>query len=178
MDYLQLAGQQAIQRSANAEAITYLTTALELLQTLDTSERARQELMLQVTLGPALMATKGYAAPEVREVYTRARELAEESGEARQLFPVLWGVWQFHVNSGEHRTAYELAERLLALAGPLQDSALLVEAYYTLGITALCHGKHGVVLSHAEQGTATPKLKPTRVSRRLSRSRAASRQNH
>ena len=42
----QLAGQQAVRHSANAEAINHLTTALELLKTLpDTPERTRQELM-------------------------------------------------------------------------------------------------------------------------------------
>ena len=45
VEYLHLAGQQAVQRSANVEAITHLTTALELLNTLpDTRERAQQEL--------------------------------------------------------------------------------------------------------------------------------------
>ncbi len=54
VDYLQLAGQQAVQRSANAEAITHLTSALELFKALpDTLERAQQELTLQVALGPA-----------------------------------------------------------------------------------------------------------------------------
>ncbi len=61
MEYLGLAGQQAVQRSAYAEAISHLTTALELLKTLpDTPERARQELTLQIALGVLLQATKGY----------------------------------------------------------------------------------------------------------------------
>ena len=88
VEYLQLAGQQAVQRSANAEAITHLTTALELLKTLpDTPERVQQELALQTTLGPALVATKGIGAPEVEEVYTRARELCQQIGDTPQLFP-------------------------------------------------------------------------------------------
>ena len=50
--YLQLAGQQAVQRSANVEAISHFTTALDLLQALpDTPERRQQELTLQVALG-------------------------------------------------------------------------------------------------------------------------------
>ena len=94
VEYLQLAGQQAVQRSANAEAITHLTTALELLKTLpDTPERAQQELTLQLTLGAPLMATKGFAAPEVEAAYTRARELCQQVGETPQLFPVLFGLW-------------------------------------------------------------------------------------
>src|SRR5205814_903867 len=46
--YLQRAGQQAVQRSANGEAVAHLTTALTLLQALpDTPERTRRELALQ-----------------------------------------------------------------------------------------------------------------------------------
>ena len=53
-----------------------------MLQTLpETTERIQQELLLQTTLGPALMNTKGFAAPEVntpmpgrgRSVRARAR---------------------------------------------------------------------------------------------------------
>ncbi len=81
--YWQKAGQRAIERSANAEAISHLAKALELLKTLpDTSERVRQELSLQITLGPALVILKGMAAPEVEKVYTRARELCQQVGEA------------------------------------------------------------------------------------------------
>ena len=101
VEYLQLAGQQAVQRSANAEAISHLTTALELLKTLpDTPERTQQELTLQIALGAPLMATKGYAAPEVEHAYTRARELCQQVGETPQLFPVLWGLWVFYLRAG------------------------------------------------------------------------------
>ena len=48
-----------------------------------------------------LMATKGYAAPEVEKAYTRARELCQQVGETPQLFPVLWGLWVFYDNAGE-----------------------------------------------------------------------------
>ena len=52
IEYLQLAGQQAVQRSANAEAISHLTAALELLLTRpETPERAAQELTLRLALG-------------------------------------------------------------------------------------------------------------------------------
>src|SRR5262249_42388679 len=74
--YWQKAGWRAIQRSANTEGISHLTRGLELLKTLpDTPEHTQQELALQTTLGPVLIATKGYAAPEVEKTYTRAREL-------------------------------------------------------------------------------------------------------
>ena len=104
--YWQQAGQRAIQRSANAEAISHLTKGLELLKTLpDTPGRAQQELTLQITLGAPLQATKGYGAPEVEKVYTRARELCQQVGETPQLFPVLWGLWLFYLARGELQTA-------------------------------------------------------------------------
>ena len=45
--------------------------------------------------GPALIATKGYAAPEVEQTYARARELCQQVGETPQLFPVLQGCGRF-----------------------------------------------------------------------------------
>ena len=80
----------------------HLTKGLELLKTLpDTPERTQQELTLQLALGAPLMATKGYAAPEVEKAYTRARELCQQVGETPQLFPVLRGLWVFYLVRAE-----------------------------------------------------------------------------
>src|SRR5215831_3572006 len=94
--YLQHAGENAVRRSANQEAITLLTKGLELLKVLpNTPERTQQELMLQIALGSPLMFTKGPAAAEVERVYARARELCQQVGETPQLFPVLRGLCGF-----------------------------------------------------------------------------------
>ena len=109
VEYLHLAGQQAVQRSADAEAISHLTTALELLKTLpETPERAQQELTLHISLGMPLQATRSFASPEVRATYTRARELCQQVGETRQLFSVLFGLRTIHHVGGEFHTAREL----------------------------------------------------------------------
>src|SRR5262249_43540673 len=87
------AGRRAIERSAHVEGINHLTKGLEMLKALpDTPERTRQELDMQAALGPALMATKGYGAPEVERAYARARELCGQVGETPRLLPVLWGL--------------------------------------------------------------------------------------
>ena len=86
LEYLQRAGRQAMQQSAVVEAIDHMTTALELLKFLpDTPERVQQELGLQTALGAALMATKGYAAPEVERSYTRARAIPASRGDSSAL---------------------------------------------------------------------------------------------
>jgi predicted ATPase/class 3 adenylate cyclase len=152
VEYLQLAGQQAVQRSAYVDAITHLTTALELLTTLpDTRARAHQELLLHVTLGMPLQAARGVSSPEVQATYTRARELCQQVGETRQLVPVLFGLRTYHHLRGELLTARELGEQLLGLAQQEQDPALLVEAYRALGSTLFHLGEFGAAQAHLEQ---------------------------
>src|SRR5712692_8432865 len=109
VEYLGRTGQQAMQRSAYAEAISSLSAAIDLLQRLpDTSERIQRELLLQLALGPALFAVKGWGAPEAERAYTRARELCERGGDPPELFSALWGLWLVHLMRGELRTALEL----------------------------------------------------------------------
>jgi predicted ATPase len=73
------AGQQAAARSAMREAVTQLQKGLDLLAELpEGSLRLQQELDLRIALGPALIATKGYSAPDVGETIARARLLAEQ----------------------------------------------------------------------------------------------------
>jgi predicted ATPase len=155
VDYLQLAGQQTVQRSANKEAVNHLTTALELLKALpDTPKRTQQELALQLALGAPLIATKGWAASEIETSYTRARELCQQVGETSQLFSVLSVLSAFYLVRAELQTARELGEQLLSLAQSVQDSALLVEAHHVMGITLLSLGNFALGREHSEQGSA------------------------
>ena len=96
------------ERSAYVEAIGHLTAGLAVLEALpDTPERPQQALALHRALGPPLGATKGYAAPEVEQVYARARVLCQHMGETPQLFPVLRGLGLFYVGRADYRTAEE-----------------------------------------------------------------------
>lgn len=153
--YWQRAGQRTLERSANVEAIGHLAKGLELLQLLpDSPERAQQELPFHITLGSALAVTRGYAAPEVAQAYTRARELCQQLGETPQLFPVLWGLWDFYLVRAELQAARELAEQLLSLAQRIQDPILLLEAHDALGQTLCCLGEFASARVHLEQGIA------------------------
>jgi predicted ATPase len=152
VEYLQLAGQQAVRRSAHAEAISHFTTALELLRSLpDVLERIQQELTLQIALAAPLRAIKGYAAPEVGQAYTRARELCRQVGETPQLFPALLGLRVSYQLRGELLTARELGEQLLGLAQSAQDPALLIEAHRALGAPLFWLGEVASAQAHMEQ---------------------------
>jgi class 3 adenylate cyclase/predicted ATPase len=151
--YWQQAGQRAMQRSANVEAIAHLRQGIDLLTTLpETPARVQAELTFQTTLGPALMATRGYAAPEVAATYNRARELCQQAEETPELFPVLWGMWALYLGRAEHETAREFGEQCLSLARRLDDPALLLQAHHALGVSEFYLGQLSQAHAHLEQG--------------------------
>ena len=155
LPYWQHAGAPAIQRSAHLEAIAHVQRGLALLTTLpDTPQRCQHEFAFLTTLGPALMATKGYAASEVVQAYTRARALCQQIGETPEQVPVLWNLWFFYMARGDHQTALEHGEQCLQLAQRVQDGALLLEAHYALGCSWFLLGNPVLAGTHMAQTIA------------------------
>ncbi len=151
--YWHRAGQRAIERSANLESISHLTKGMELLKALpDTPERIQQELALRITLSVPLTVTKGYAAPEVEEVFTRAKELCHKAGETTRKIPVLRGLAQFYRVKGELQTGRELADELLTLAKSLENPSYLLEGHLALGEISFWLGDLSMALDQIKQG--------------------------
>lgn len=139
--YLHLAGQRALERSAPAQAVSHMSSSLDLLMTLpETPERDVQELVLQTALSGLLLGTKGDAAPEVVAACSRAVELCHRMGATPQLFPAQFVLTLFYMNRGQHRTAQELAKQLLHLAQVAKDPAYLLAAHTLVGVTSFLAG--------------------------------------
>jgi predicted ATPase len=150
-----IAGQRAHERSAHVEAIGHLRQGLELLTTLpDTLAHRQQELDMQISLGAALTATKGLAAPDVEAAYQRARELCQQVGETPQLFLVLGGLVRFYIGRGESQTARELGEQMLSLAQRVHDPAGLAHAQIMLGNALFSLQESDAARPHLERGVA------------------------
>jgi DNA-binding winged helix-turn-helix (wHTH) protein/tetratricopeptide (TPR) repeat protein len=153
--YLQQAAVNAMHRSAYREAIALSRRGLELVATLpDTDERARQELRLQLTLGVPLIATEGYAAPDVGSVYRKARELCDRLETAREVSQVLWGLWTFHTLKAELSTALEIAREFQRLAERVDHPELAMRGHWALEITFTHRGDFGTALQHYEKALA------------------------
>jgi tetratricopeptide (TPR) repeat protein len=153
--YWYKAGQRASERSAHVEAISHLTTGMELLKTLpETRERLHREVDMSIALGASLFATKGYAAPEVEQTYTYTRQLCAHLEDPQRLFPVLRGVWNYYNGRAELQTAHALGEQLLTLAQQAQDAAMLVAAHRTLGTTLFHLGAVTTAHAHFTQAIA------------------------
>ena len=153
--YLHRAAEKATQRYASQEVVALLTRALTLLNQLpETSERTQHELAIQMTLGPAFIATKGQAAVEVAQTYARARMLCQQVPDSPQLPQTLAGLVFFHIGQGDYQTAQEIGRHLLSLAHRLDDPIALLNAHSTLGIIALYLGDLEASCVHLAQGIA------------------------
>ena len=177
VDYWHRAAHHALEHSANVEGVRHIMQGLSALETLSTNINIqeqqeaveRRELELQTTLGTALIATKGYASPEVEIAYTRARELLEtlEKREEAALadgsnvsldrikdlrFPVLFGLWLSHLVGGRLRSARELGEACYAIAKQAENQAFEVEAHRALGATLYYMSEFKNALAHLEAG--------------------------
>jgi len=151
VEYLGRAGQQAMQRSAHADAVSGLNAAIDLLRTLpESTDRGRRELPLQLALGSVLGATRGWSAPEVERAYLRARELCELLENPSESFWVLSGLHAVYFVRGEMRPAHDLAEELLRRAQSADESALLMFAHHHLGFTCFQMGKLALARQHLE----------------------------
>jgi predicted ATPase len=153
--YWHHAGQRASERSAHVETISHLTKGLEFLKTLpEAPQRLQREVDMLIGLGASLIAAKGYAAAEVGETYTRARQLCQSLDDPHQLFPVLRGLWNYSFVRAELQAAHALGEQLLTLAQQVRDVSMLCAAHRALGSTLFYLGAVAPAHTHVAQGIA------------------------
>ena len=153
VSHLQRAGEKAVQRSANVEAIAQLSKGLELIGTLpNAEEHLDEELALQLAIGGPLIAIKSYAAPEVERTYSRAWALCDQLGRSAELFPVLWGLWHHYLVRGQLERDHDLAKRIIVLAE--EDGAPLRRALArrALGTTLFYLGRFTDAIGELSEG--------------------------
>ena len=162
--YWLTAGQHAIERSANAEAIAHLTSGLEILKDLpDLSDRAGLELGFQIGLGDAYRATKGTAALETESAFVRARELSEALGDGDQLIRALYGQYLSNYNRGRLDVAHEVAGELLRLADRQNDPAAMVIGDHAAGRESFSRGVFAAARAHLERAVVEENLERYRA---------------
>jgi hypothetical protein len=110
---------------------------------------------IQAGLGPALMATRGWQAPEVRSACRRALELGKDRGEDDdRVALMMWGIWANAFVAGDHSQAMETARAVEELAGRADEPLRRELAHHALGFTLYFHGDLAGAAAQAEAGTA------------------------
>ena len=112
------------------EAVLLAKRGLEMVKLLPESPaRLQLELGLLMYLGLCQRTLQGWAAPQVEGIYSRAREICHQLGDAPELFPALWGLTLFHAIRGDVALFSQLAESLLEQATAAGRNEFLIGAH-------------------------------------------------
>lgn len=149
------AGARAVSRSAHLEAISHLRHGLEGLDAVPSpQERTLLELELQLMLGQALIAARGYTAEETRLAFSRAEQLAGQIGDAQQRYSALYGIFVNHLIGGAIDIAAETVGRTHQLARHGGDDAYLCLAYRLRGSLSFFRGNVAQARDDLQQAVA------------------------
>jgi class 3 adenylate cyclase/tetratricopeptide (TPR) repeat protein len=153
LEFLHRAGEQAIRRASYSEAELYLAAALEVVGAMpDSPQRDARELRLRSSLAQALGSTKGWGVPEVLEMNSCARALAEKTGNLSELVQQLWVAASYAWARGDYFGAAALADQTLATA-KLEGSPISLGIGHQISLfTRLFLGDFLVAEEHFERG--------------------------
>ncbi|HXA26327.1 MAG TPA: AAA family ATPase [Acetobacteraceae bacterium] len=149
------AGYKAASRAAYVEAADHFRRALDLLSLLPSDMQRHQiELDLRCQLGLSLLASRGYAFPEVQISYDRARQLCQILGNPTELFGVLRGLWSYYYVRDDLATAHTLSEECVRLGAVANSPMYLIEGYTLQGYTLVARGQFAAGKASLEQALA------------------------
>jgi len=152
VDYWQRAGDMAVQRSANIEAISHFETGISHLLTLaDSPKRARQEFAMQVALGSAYVMIRGVVAPEVERAFARARDLAPHVDDPKDRFNALWGHYYVFEIRADWAGALDNIPELTRLARHENDSGMMLQAHHAAWTASAMSGRLADTCRHVEE---------------------------
>jgi class 3 adenylate cyclase/tetratricopeptide (TPR) repeat protein len=158
------AGDQALRRSAFQEAIAHLGKAIEMADKGAgvTGRRAAGDpvaptqhlTQLHVAYGNALIAARGYSAPETAEAFARARESGSSDKDAPARLAADYGLWAGSFVRGDLPLMRAQAAAFLADVEATPESAEAGVAYRAAGMTCWFVGQYREARDHFEKALA------------------------
>jgi tetratricopeptide (TPR) repeat protein len=141
VDYAQRAAELGLQRSTYAEAIAHASHAVAWAAALPGAEAVEAELIANGALIQALMATRGWAHPEVKAAADRSASLLPQlEHTSKHRVPTLWSLFTYHHVASNRQMARAQAEELVAIAERSGDPGLHAVAATVLGLALLIDG--------------------------------------
>jgi class 3 adenylate cyclase/predicted ATPase len=157
------AGDQALLRSAFQEAIAHLGKAIDMADM--TAVKGRRAVgapvaptqhltQLHVAYGNALIAARGYSAPETAEAFARARESASGDADAPGRLAADYGLWASSYMRGDLPSMRAHAEAFLSDLEASPDSHEASVAHRAAGMTCWFAGGYREARGHLERALA------------------------
>jgi predicted ATPase len=139
-EYWKAAGDRSMTRGAFVESVQQLERGLDVLKRLpDDIPRWRRELAIGESYGTALLATRGYSAPEVETAFDHAVALCDRLGQSEPA-RVLYGVWGVRLTRADREGTAELLPRFQRLAARHGDPVSMLSAHGASGVRAFFDG--------------------------------------
>jgi DNA-binding winged helix-turn-helix (wHTH) protein len=137
-----LAGERALRRFANSEALEQFRHGIDLLKQAPPSvDRDALELRLEVDLAMPLTATRGFSSDEFAAVLTRARDLNQKLGNGPQTFGTMRALYQLLMGRADYVGTLDLCDQLDRVAERDNEPAFVVEALRMRGISTFFLGR-------------------------------------
>ncbi len=141
LEYLDRAAVQAIERTADAQALEFVHLALELINRLPQSaDRDRLELSIQLSHCSAIRTLHGISTEGLRAPLHRLIDLAEALGDGISTSYAMDWLRAFHQVKAEIHEARKVARRFVALAKKSKDDLTLARSHAGLAQTLLLSG--------------------------------------
>ena len=120
------------------------------------AQAAQQQRLTQlhVAYGNALIAARGFGAPETREAFARARESSVGETSAPERLAADYGLWASSYVRGELPSMRAHASAFLADVEAQPDSPEAGVAYRVCGVTSLFAGEYADARGHLERALA------------------------
>ena len=153
--YWRKAGQMAVRRAANREAIGHFRRALAMIETQpEAAERWRAELAILSQMGPPAMAVYGWSASEVGEIVERAATVGRQLESSPEIAPAIANLWIFNMGRGRIDRCEEISADLFRMAGDLGDPEILLQAHHCGWATRFAQGRFEQTAQHLAAGAA------------------------
>jgi tetratricopeptide (TPR) repeat protein len=140
IQYLRIAGESAVRRSAHFEAIRFFRQALtELARLPESFDTRAMALELRLALGPELRTVSGGWSTDVEACYQPALELCDRVEAASPRLMAQFGLWSCYSTRGDYPKALDAARNLLDISWSASPHWQL-EARHSLWSTAVASG--------------------------------------
>jgi class 3 adenylate cyclase/tetratricopeptide (TPR) repeat protein len=152
LEFWRHAANRATSRLAYVEALGHVTKALSLIETLPSGHgRDEWELAFLVIEGPSRMALDGWDSPEAKDLYEKARIVAERLGRPAEVFRSVWGLWMGAHSGGQHKRAHDLFLEIQSLMENTNEPEHVVQAHHAGGSQMVAEGAPRTALFHIDK---------------------------
>jgi tetratricopeptide (TPR) repeat protein len=141
VEYLCLAGEQSVDRSAYAQALVNVERALPIVDALpEGPDRLRAELRVRVMQGMAVSLLYGLASTERVQTFQRVCELGEQLSDESAMLRGLLNLGGAYLSGGEVARSLEMTKRCVELAERSQNPEALLAARQRLALLVWASG--------------------------------------